>query len=450
MRVASRMIERWWLAISAVLVIFASDYQLRQRAPSDALEGSVDYAILVELALYGLVVAYFALTRVRLPRLGSLRTPMYLACIFAMLIAFSLTYTPYPQYAAVRVAQMGVLLLIVLAAATHADRAHFHRFAHAYLALITLSVLYGVVFPTAPMNRLQQGRFTWLAIHPTVSGVLAGLATIVAAAYLLSGRRPRPGPMWPQPVYLTLLAVVGSALLRSHTRGAVAGAVAGIIVLVLASKRGRALIETALVSTALGVTVVLALSAPIVDFFRRDASDEKLASLNSRTDLWEIAMTAFADNPLLGYGVTATQGIFFEQTGLGGGHNAVVNVLVDLGMIGFLVWVALIISVLAGAWKLSSGGGTQLGLDRALLLSGLAFLLVNSVFFEGLGAVTNIASTWLFISVAWLCVAQRAETKAGRLMSSRSVSLRAASGSVLRPQSAASRTESSLRRSGGA
>jgi exopolysaccharide production protein ExoQ len=407
---------KWWFPICALTLIIASDYELRQRDPTDALSASIDYAIVVELGLYGLVAGYLALTHAGTPKIGRMRPHLYFACLLIGLMALSLSYTPYTEYAAVRVVQMGILLLLVLLGVAYTTRAHYHRFAHAYLALVVLSALYGVMVPSTPIGGLQQGRFTWLAIHPTVSGVLAGLAVIVAMAYVAAGRRPRPGPMWPQPVYVGALVVVGAALLGSHTRGAILGAAVGALVLVLALRRGRTMIESVLVITVLLVGVGLAASEPVADFFQRDASPESLASLNNRTGLWDVSMTAVAENPMFGYGVTAAQGIFYEETGLGGGHNAVVNLVVELGVVGLLTWLALIVSLFVGTRRLAKDGRDHLAFDRALILAVLVFLLVDGIFFQGPGAVTNVASTWLFICVAWLSVAQRAGSERQRDM----------------------------------
>ena len=38
---------------------------------------------------------------------------------------------------------------------------------------------------------------------------------------------------------------------------------------------------------------------------------------------------------------------------------------------------------------------------------GMTFLLVDSVFYEGIGSVANVASTWLFMCIGWYVVARR-------------------------------------------
>ncbi len=403
----------WWLPACTLTLIFASDYQLRNRPPEDALAASVDSTILIELGLYGLVAAYLVLVHGAPLRIRSVHPTVYFAGLLVGLMALSLSYTLYPQYAVVRVGQMVVLLSLTVLAASKATRADFHRLAHAFMVFIALSIAYGVAVPSVPINARQVGRFTWFAIHPTVSGILAGLATLIALTYVTGGRRPRPGPRWPPLAYLALLALNGAALLGAQTRGAIAGVVAGALVVLVASRREpRTKIEMVLATSVLSAGVALAASDRIMTYLTRGEDPEQLATLNSRTDLWGTALRAFTENPMFGYGVTSSRGLFYSETGLGGGHNAVVNILVELGAVGTLCWAVLVGLVVKGILGLRRDGVGEIHLDRALLLGSMAFLVVDGLFYEGIGSVTNVASTWFFMCLAWARVADRAGTRA--------------------------------------
>jgi O-antigen ligase len=157
----------------------------------------------------------------------------------------------------------------------------------------------------------------------------------------------------------------------------------------------------------LGAITVLAATDVVIDYFSRGAQTSELTSLNSRTDLWVLALATVERQPLFGYGVGASRGVFEEQIGLGGAHNAVLNVLVDLGLVGALCWLALIVAITVGALRLPRTSADALLLDRSLLIAVIAFLMIVGIFFEGPGSVANVASTWLFVCVAWLSVAQR-------------------------------------------
>lgn len=408
------ILGQWWFAICVITLIIASDYKVRVRDPHATLGGSIDAYIVLELALYGLVALYLISNHLRPPRVRRTEANIYFACLYVGLMVLSLTYTPYPLYAIVRAGQMSVLLALVLVAARVATRADMHRFSHAFLSLIVLSVLYGVAAPSPPVNSLQVGRFTWLAIHPTLSGVLTGLGALLAVGYLVSGREARPGPIWPRWCYVVALVICGGANLASQTRGAVAGTALGIVVVLVSMRGGRALVEMQVVLAVVILFFGLAFGNQIVAYFERGESSQQLASLNTRTNLWETAANAAEKKPMFGYGVTSSRGIFFDETGLGGGHNAVVNVVVELGFVGLIIWALLLITLVSGIRRLPIERWPTLRFDRALMLGVLTLLLVDGVFFDGTGSTANVAGTWLFVTVAWLAVCRRTTAEADR------------------------------------
>lgn len=79
---------------------------------------------------------------------------------------------------------------------------------------------------------------------------------------------------------------------------------------------------------------------------------------------------------------------------------------------GLTVWLLMVVAIGVGAIKLRRYGPADAGLDRAMIVAILVFLLFDGIFFEGAGSVANAGSTWLFVLVAWLAVAQRMETAA--------------------------------------
>ena len=94
----------------------------------------------------------------------------------------------------------------------------------------------------------------------------------------------------------------------------------------------------------------------ITKYLERGATSEQLTSLSGRTQLWNVAIASFEESPEFGHGVTSAQGIFIEETGLGGGHNAVVQVLVELGVVGLLAWLALVGTLFVGMRRLAVTG----------------------------------------------------------------------------------------------
>lgn len=400
--------DRWWFAICATALIAASDYKFRTRDPSQAISAAVDGAIVLELAVYALVGYAVVRRHGRPPHIARVPATVFLACFFTGLMVLSVLYASYPNYAVVRSGQMVVLTALMLLGAATATREHLHRFLHAYVVLVMVSIVYGVARPSTPINNLQAGRFTWLAIHPTVAGVFTGLAFVIAASYATWGARPRPAPRWPLPFYLLATVMCGGAMLAVHTRGAVIGAVAGYLVslVLLADRRRR--VQLVVAGAFAAIATMLTASGTIIAYFTRGDSAERIASLNSRTDLWAVAIDAIESQPMFGYGIGSTRGIFYAEVGLGGGHNAAVNVATDLGLVGLACWLAMIAAVLVAAARATRDGRAELTTDRALIVGIVTFLFVDGMFYEGLGGPTNVAISTFYVCVAWTAALRRA------------------------------------------
>jgi exopolysaccharide production protein ExoQ len=399
-----------WVAVCVLALVAASDYKLRVRPYDRTISGYPDPNVLLEIGIYAAVAVFLLLRLDGPPRARRTSTLTFLAGAYVMVMVVGATYSPYPMLATVRALQMLVVLALSLSIARRADRAALHALAHAFAVLVAGSVVLGVVLPL-PRFRQQQDRFTWLHLHPVVAGVFLGLAVVILVGYVLSEAPDRPGPRWPRPVYLCLLALTVAGLVATKTRGAALGAILGCLVVAWSTRRGRQRVDFAALAVAGGVAVALAATSAVGAFFARGEDADKLATLNSRTDLWSAAWDLFQDRPLYGYGLGASRGLFLDTLGLGGGHNALVNVLVDLGLLGAAIWLALVIGIVATAVRvpaLASGAAA----DRAQLLGLMAFLIVDSVFVEGLGAAANVASMWMFVVIAWLEVLRRGEVLA--------------------------------------
>ncbi len=121
-------------------------------------------------------------------------------------------------------------------------------------------------------------------------------------------------------------------------------------------------------------------------------------------------MVFVGEQPLYGWGMGASRGLFLETIGLGGGHNAIVNALVDTGVLGAGLWLAMVLTVVVLAARVPAAvAGARW--DRAVILGVIAFLLTDSIFTEGPAVAGNSASTWLLILVAWVDVL-RADVRA--------------------------------------
>ena len=399
--------REYWPIVCVLAFVVASDYKFRLRANNDTIQGQADIFVVIEVATYALIAAFLFWRFKPTFRLRRADAVTYLGYAYIAVCVGSALYSPYHALALVRAGQMVVVLAFARSVARHASPAAPHRIAHAYAVLIAASTIFGVLVPY-PKLPSQPGRFTWLYIHPVEAGMLLAIAVIILTAYLLGSRVPRNGPRWQLGVYAVLWLICVAGLLATGTRGAALGAVVGIVVVVATRWRGIRKLEIALLGgIALG-GAALALGPQITAFVARGESAAQLATLNFRTDLWSQALADFAQHPLYGFGFTADRGLFLDTTGLGGGHNAIINLLVDTGLVGTAVWFALLIGIGATAYRLRPRG---MATDRTLVLALLVGMFANSMFTDELGAPANAMCTWLFVLLAWVGILRGARER---------------------------------------
>lgn len=401
----------YWPVLGTLSLIVASEYKVRVRADDATVGGDADPFVLAEIGVYALVAMLAFLWLRPSIQLNRANWLVYLGYGYAAVVTLSALYSPYLSLAVVRAAQLVVLLALCRSIARHGGRAALHRIAHGYAVLVAGSVVFGLLVPF-PRLPSQPDRFTWLYLHPVAAGQFLAIAVVLLSAYLLSSALPRPGPRWPTWVYLLLLVVCAGGLLATQTRGAVLGAAAGVLLVVWNRWQGSRRIEVAVLVSAVLIVVGLTFSETIEEFFARGESASQLATLNSRTELWSQALALVPQHPLYGFGLTASRGLFLDTIGLGGGHNAVINLLVDSGLLGLLAWLALLGGIAFAAVRIGRGA-RQLWTDRMIILSLLGSLTVSSIFTESLATQANVACTWLFLLWAWADTA-RIEAGSGR------------------------------------
>ncbi|WP_165494978.1 O-antigen ligase family protein [Actinomadura roseirufa] len=387
----------WWAWTLPLALMLASDYKLRSRAVDQAVGGSADLTVLVEVAIYGMAALYLV------HRFG-LRAPtrritglLFAAWAFCGYVAFSALWSPFKSLGMVRGAQLMITMLVAHTVATRATPGDLRRLAHAFVGIVIASVGIGVVHPF-PRTHLTENRFNWLYVHPVIAGVYLGIAVLLTVGFLIRWTTPEDR-LWHPAIYAGALVVLTGALVATGTRGAALGCAAGLLVLLATARGPKGRIDLVVLGMAVTVLAVLAFSDTILAFVARGETAEKLASLNSRTDLWSLAMTAYSEEPIFGRGLGASRGLFLDDMGLGGGHNAFVNALVDNGTVGTAAFAALLLTL--GFVLLVVTRYRTLRADAGMLLGVLGFFLADSMTTEGLAAPANVSNVWLLLLVAW-------------------------------------------------
>ncbi|BAN02522.1 O-antigen ligase family protein [Ilumatobacter coccineus] len=409
-----RDVDRFLWLLPLVLIV-ATEYKFRRRAIDDALGGSIDIMIAVELGMYALVGAWavYRLAPTR-PRL----TPLIVAMWgYILTTAASALYSTFPFLAMARAVQLVIIGALLHVIATDGRLSMITKLVHGWIVLISVSILAGLAY-VAPTTGPQEGRFTWLYVHSVSAGSMLALSVPMLFGIWLTMGQPgmRIRLPWPRWVYGALLVFQTVFLLATRTRGSIGGALVAVAVMAWVLLGQRAKPQLVLGSLVAGGAFSLAFGGPILEFLTRGESAEKIGTFNRRTEIWTLAWEAFVGRPLHGLGFTSAKGVFFDETGLGGAHNALINVMIDAGLAGLIWWIGLLVAVgvviarigrLARSDTPMSGACGSLKADHGILLGMFISSLINSVTTEGLGAGVNVSAIWLFLMVAWLCTIRR-------------------------------------------
>ena len=166
-----------------------------------------------------------------------------------------------------------------------------------------------------------------------------------------------------------------------------------------------------LIGSVVGVVAIaLAFGPTIVAYVLRDNDVAQLATFNRRTEIWTLAWQSFLTHPVQGRGFTAARGVFFEQTKLGGAHNAYINVIVDLGLVGVFWWAGLIGMIIAGVARLRRRSqrmwwASAVRFDAITIIGIMTAQLINGLTAEWLGNGISVGSMMLFVTGAWVIMA---------------------------------------------
>lgn len=391
----------WWLPL---LLLVASDYKLRRRASDQAISGSADPFIFLELGVY-LAVGCYLLVRLR-PTLRNHAVMVWTAG-YLLAAAVSTLYAPFPVFALVRGVQLVIILLALLQFVHDADLAVMRRLLHGYVVLTTASIAIGLAY-VAPQTGEQIGRFTWLFTHSVVAGAMLAASVVILFGMWLTHRTA--GLPWARWAYAVLLVVHVVALMQTRTRGSIGSAVVAIIIITLLWLDAKGARDLFIAGSVLVTLIALTAAGPIVTYLLRNSDFEQLVSLNRRTDLWALAIEMFAERPLIGFGFTSTRGLFLERTSLGGAHNAYVNVLVDLGLVGLFWWGGLVVLTVVHIGRLRRRVRRERGLEvltfDALTMTGLMVcMLINALTAEYLAGGVGAAAMLLYLVGAWVVIA---------------------------------------------
>jgi O-antigen ligase len=252
-------------------------------------------------------------------------------------------------------------------------------------------VLGGAIWVFAPQEVMGYfDRYQGVFPNPNYTALLASV-TIPIGVWLFATDGRKPTRVL---VFFGLLSLVLS-LYFTGSRGALVGALAGVVVALLLSKYRRFALWG--IGVAISLLVALMLVVP-EKFFGRggylDRSDQGSDFTSGRWDIWVALVRVWQDHPVLGIGYRTVE-LLPSSDGFTA-HNIYLSILVELGVVGLLIFLAVFAILLVVGLR---GAGR---IDRALAGAVVAVLVgeltESSVF--GFGGPTAILSWSIIVGFA--------------------------------------------------
>lgn len=396
----------WTFAVLAMALIVSADFAWRVRPQDATLSSSADLSVAIELLVYAVVGGFLVLRLVDLPRGGPPSVLITTAWLYVSAMALSIVLSPYRVLATIRAGQLIVAVLMATVVARATRRTDLHRFLHTYVAIAVAVVPLGLAIRFPASVRAEQGRFRWLYVHPVIAANYLGIAVVIAVAYLFASRSAAPILIWRRPAYWVATVAAGGALLATQTRGALIATIAACVVVAVASRPHR-WVDALLIGVAGTTAVLIAGSQQLMSILLRDEGLEQLETLNSRTEVWAQASELVAQSPWLGHGFMAARGLFLDRFGLGGAHNAVFEVLVNGGILGFSAWLAMLVAAVVAVLRVASTASPATRIDVSLAGGLLTFLYVNAMSTGQIAQAANAQSIVLFVVIGWMAASRR-------------------------------------------
>jgi O-antigen ligase len=219
----------------------------------------------------------------------------------------------------------------------------------------------------------------WMDHHANRTAVLFALLPAFTVPALLATKRRGDALL----ALVTVLAAVGGVLATQSRTGLVvlaAGALAFVLVRQRQRARGGARL---LVAVAAAAPLVVSVYGMLPRNRALSLGDE---NFQSRQQIWSNVWETFASAPVLGHGLNYAGG---------SAHNEYLAQLVDGGLVGGAILLAVLLTFAVMAWSVSRRGG----LDGGIALGVLTYLAVFAV-------SMTVATTWRTAAPAilsWLC-----------------------------------------------
>lgn len=401
--------ERPRPALSAsFLIVLIAGTKFRVREADASLNAVIDGQILLELGLFGLVgVGVLAAWIARGDR-RRLTIVEAIILTYAAIALLSSLWSIAPALTLVRATQLLIVsALAIVTVRVLTPSGALWSACKALAAYVLACAALAPIFPWASETYdLDDGtRWGWFSVHPVAAGTLAALAALgllSASAFAPPRGTPR---MLGIPLFFSAIPVV-LVLLLTRSRGPLLAFVASLGTLLLMRLRWTVRIPLILI-TASFILIYITLGPDLEPWLVSVANQDSAISrvlfrgqtvdtvlqLNGRFGLWDDLRPAIAAHSLIGYGYQASRSVVLDAAAWAAyAHNALLQSVLDLGLLGTLALVVLAIIGLCGGMI-----GDLSSWMRATVAALMVFLVLNSMSTESFAGAPGFETLLLFV-----------------------------------------------------
>ncbi|HEY3176813.1 MAG TPA: O-antigen ligase family protein [Candidatus Polarisedimenticolia bacterium] len=363
--------------------------------------------IALQVAIWCLCLSYAVLRLLTcMGRLSNLRGPAgkYVTLFLLAAVASSL----YAVSPVITMAWSLKLLSIVVVACLLFDprdpAGSCERFLEAtWLGLLVLLGFFLIVASLNPESAFEVSRVgqVWRLggslFPPTKLSAVGGILAMLSLVDIMQGVATRSTK--------AIFAFSLGTMVASVGRGGILAAGVAMVIVVALYQRIRLAMSLAALTGVVFALVPGTASGSWEVLSRRQGLDE-IATLTGRVPLWETALDLIKERPLLGWGYVSGSRVTliatFRKWQAVDAHNAFLQALLTLGVVGLSIVLVLLWKVMLRAWRaIHAGGGSPATHRRATALLGLAvFLTVQGLLEGALCSVPNF-ETAIFVGAGF-------------------------------------------------
>jgi hypothetical protein len=392
-----------------VLLLSHTVFVARARQGSLPYEQTLSPEILIQVAVWGICLLYAMIRLAQQPtRLAQCLSPTLRYCsLFVGLALLSVTYSADPLLSVFWGFKLVVFLAVLIAFFDATDPVQsVNRFWNAtHCALVLMLVQFAVFALISPDSAFDTEDASGLVrlggylFPPTQFSAACGMVLTLSLIAFIAGRH--------RVLHIALCLISGLLMLASAGRGGMLATVVSTTMVCLWYRRYR-LAFTGITGSVIVFAAAPNIMAAFADVVTRRQDWDQISTLTGRLYIWEYAISLVKERPLFGWGyVSGGKVALVLPTGWwrtpGDAHNALLEVLLALGLAGLLVLGVIIIRTITSLVTIYARQSAGLT-DTAYIASASIFMsvLVQGLFEAAYGGVPRLATGIFLGSVVCL------------------------------------------------